>query len=439
MKFNFRSFALIIAALASVFTLSGSLRAQDISVAASVAHDQNIFNIYDQTSDDIAQFDLEASKDWDAGQTSLGLAYAGSILFFRGLTSRNYHSHFVTFNATYQFEPPEEEQDESESGGDSAKAAAPIIPAEVQPDSSCRFLYALITGASQFDKEDFSEYDNTLASGTFIFRQPLGKGGSIRPIYTLSYHSYPNLSAVTNIQNIFAVQFGADIPYGGKITLIPAYAVKSYPVASSVTYTVGTQTSTGHGKSGAHGGLIKRTITFDLSSAPAKQFSFTLNWKQKIWKNTEMEARYSYHGEPSTGARVIPLQLGGSASEIQVFAGDFGKENEIFDDNFSYSDNEINLNAEQQLPVGFSLKFSGEFQKKSYTYAAMDLQDSLALAGNRLDDRLELKLNISKMFGLGGGKHLKPQAEVLYLRNKSNAPYYDFEKSTYLIRLEYSF
>src|SRR6267378_7013086 len=79
-------------------------RGQIVNLSTSTAHDENIFDIYFPTADQITQFQLETSKDWDFDQLSLTGAYSGALELFRDLPARNFHVHILSLNADYHFE-----------------------------------------------------------------------------------------------------------------------------------------------------------------------------------------------------------------------------------------------------------------------------------------------------------------------------------------------
>ena len=407
------------------------VQAQDVSFETSTLHDENIFDIYDPTPDQIAQFQLDLSKDWDFDNASLGLIYDGSGFLFRDITPRNYQIHLASVNATLHFASEHSEQDSVDD--DSTVATLE------NPDSLDHFLSGTILAGGQFDREEFKEYDNAIIEGSLNFRQPVGINFSFRPIYTVSYHQYMNLTGLTNVQNIFAIQAGTDILPHAWITVAPSYALKTYPTTSTYSYIVTVTTPSGHGKGSGNGkgNTVTRTRTFDLTTPSVRQFTLEAEWKQTFFTGTMLKAGYTYFGLPSSEARIIPQQLRGAIDEGGLI-GEFASANEIFDDHFGYDGNQLVLGFIQPLPAGFSAALNEKFIHKKYTVPAMDLSDSLALAPNRIDDQSEFIVNISRIFAFGD-KHLKPELEFHYLRNDSNAPFYVFNKKTFLAGLEFSF
>ena len=430
-------------------------RGQSLNLGTSTAHDENIFDIYFPTADQITQFQLETSKDWDFDQLSLTGAYSGALELFRDLPARNFHVHILSLNADYHFENSEESEESPGEREDSASENGESSPTPIRPpgdtaaltahsDSSDRFLYVAFSGGSQFDKDeatDFgnpSKYDNSIFEASAALRQPVGIRFSVRPSYTFSYHAYPNVSAVTNVQSIAGVQFGSDIVPGGWIALAPHFAFKSYTGSSMYTDTIFFRNSGGHGKGfgKGNGGIQARTFVFTTPSV--RQFFLTLLWKQAIMSGTEVVSLYTRFVAPSAGARIIPQQLRGGG-EVRGVAGSFASGNEIFDDHFAYSGDAISVQLSQSLPFGISLRVQEAFQTKAYTIAAKDLADSLTISNQRDDRRYESGITVSRTFNAGGGRSLKPQLEFHHLRNDSNDPYYQFEKNIVLFAIEFAF
>ena len=440
----------------SLLIFVSAARGQSVNLSTSTAHDENIFDIYFPTSDQITQFQLETSKDWDFDQLSLTGTYTGAFELFRDLPARNYHVHVLSLGAAYHFENSEEsgessgEREDTLSENGETSPAVPLPPPGGMPaltahtDSADRFLYFALTGGSQFDRNestDFgnpSKYDNSIIEASAALRQPVGTRFSLRPSYVFSYHAYPNVSVVTNLQNILGLQFGSDFVPGGWIALVPQFAFKDYTGSSMYTDTVLFRNSGGHGKGfgNGNGGIKVRTFTFTTPSV--RQFFLTLLWKQVIMSGTELVSLYTRFGPPSAGARIIPQQLRGGG-EARGVAGSFASGSEIFDDHFAYSADAITVQLSQSLPFGFSLRAQQVFQSKAYTLAAKDLADSVTISNQRADRRYETGITVSRTFSDGGGRSLKPQLEFHHLRNDSNDPYYQFEKNIILFGIEFDF
>ena len=70
---------------------------------------------------------------------------------------------------------------------------------------------------------------------------------------------------------------------------------------------------------------------------------------------------------------------------------------------------------------------------------ALDFDSSATTGGNRSDERFEGEFQLSKSFPIRGNQSLKPHLSYHFIRNASNAPYYDFDKYSVEIGLEYDF
>src|SRR5690348_1486906 len=102
-------------------------RAQQVEVGTSTIHDENIFDIYAPTSDQVTQLQAGISDDWDADPFTFSLAYNGAFLLFNNVTARNYHVHVVTFDLLY--ETPEGEGEDPEDEGVQGEADTSDAPA----------------------------------------------------------------------------------------------------------------------------------------------------------------------------------------------------------------------------------------------------------------------------------------------------------------------
>jgi hypothetical protein len=449
-----RSLPALTAALPLLLFCSFTSNGQSVSIGTSSSFDENIFDIYLPTSDQITQVQLQVSQDWDFDQSSLTAAYDGAGQFFRDLPGRNYHVHLLLFSALYHFQTDEEEEDSTDEPEEtppdstgppsSVRAIRGNIVPPVRSDSADRYLFFSVTGASQFDRDNATPFGNPIVYDNWGFeasaslRQPVGNNVSLRPSYIFSEHTYPNVSALSNIQHIAGLTIGSDFLKGSWIAVTPAYAFKNYTGSSTFTDTVSHRNSSGHGKGFGSGNGGVRVRTFAFASPSVKQFFLSATWKQRIVAGTEATAEYTRYGNPSGEARIIPEQLGGAPGERGA-AGTFAADNEIFDDHFAYSGNGVSVQLKQTLPFGITLVARELFQQKTYSSPAMDLADSLTLAPQRDDRRSETDLALSLPLRLGPGKTLTPQVEFHHVRNDSNAPYYVFDKSVFLFGLTFEF
>src|SRR5260221_14290101 len=99
-----RNHRLLLPAVALLFLFASSSHGQTFTVGTSSLYDENIFDIYLPTTDQITQVQLEVTQDWDFDQASLTASYEGAGHFFRDLPPRNYHVHLLSFNALYHVE-----------------------------------------------------------------------------------------------------------------------------------------------------------------------------------------------------------------------------------------------------------------------------------------------------------------------------------------------
>jgi hypothetical protein len=416
--------------------------AQDIALKVSSTYDQNIFDTYSSLRDLVTEPAVDISKGWDYDQAYLGVFYSGALVLYKDLPARNYHLHTAMVGWTYHFAPAEEEQNEDEYSPDedstgSSETTSTLqsnTPPVVHSDSLDQFLYTSIIGAMQFNKEAYKQWDNTVAGATITFRQPLGVRVSFRPAYSLTYHAYPSISGLTNFQNSIGVTIGTDVIPKTWVSITASFGYKSYPNNQSGQDTIYV-TKPGHGKGG---GTTEMVIQYNFTTPSVSQPWLTMLGAYKPMTGTECTAQFSYYLNPSSTARELPKLRNGASAAPTIIQGLDIDQNELYDDHFSFNGIELNATVHQSLPLMLNLTAGFIFQHKTYTYSAKDLADS-SLAINRKDNRSDISLKLERSFSIAKENTINLVGEYHYLRNGSNAPYFDFEKNKFMLGLEYSF
>ncbi len=434
-----------------LFLLAQTAIAQNFGAGVSTLHDANIFDTYAPIDDQITQVNLDASKDWDLDQTSLGLGYYGSMLFYNAVSERTYHIHSALFSFQYQFYREDEDPDSSGAENDSSGAVAALNtpPAPVAHiDSLDQFLYTSIGGIAQFNKTEFSDYDNSAVIASVSFRQPIVEAVSLRPGYSMTYHAYPNLPGLANFQHVGMLTLGISLLPNGWLGVTGAAGHEQYTESTSFTYTYsdsvpggnGFGHAGGHGKgsSGGTGTAKSRTLTFDFTTPSVDQLFFGAVFHQKIASKTDLTAQGTVYAPPSSGARIIPERIQNAVENRPGTFEGFGTQTDIFDDHFTYSGSEFLLQLRQPLPVNFQATIGGVFRHKRFTSPATGILGD-TLAPNRLDDRFEGVFALSRPFPIFSGRTMNLVGEVHYVRNQSNEPFYDFKKTVLMVGLQMSF
>lgn len=436
---------------------AGALSAQDLNVTTTTMHDENIFEVYNPTSDQLTEINLDCSKDWDYDNSNIGLAYTGGLQLFHDLPQRNYHVHSLSLSSFYHFERESDDEENDDSSAANGEGAGEGLAAHrdspgtgsghgpaVSPDSSDNFVFASAWGTLQVDKDGYQNYDNSRLGASAALRQPIGAAVSAWPAYAFVYRNYPNVSALSNVQNILSFSLGTSLVGGGWISVSPAYSFKSYTGSSTYYDTLippGLRVSHGNGKGiggGAGSGGAPRGKKYTFTTPSVRQFSVAGNWRQKVGGSTELGVQYVFFGEPSSEARLLSNQLQGAPGSQGPLV-DMGAQNEISDDHFAYSGNEAAFSARQAIPGGIVVGIGQSLQSKTYTVPALNLDDSTIVAPHREDRRYETQISLSKSFPIGSGRTLRPQAQIEFIRNSSNAPFYVFNKTTFLAGLELNF
>ncbi|HLX11865.1 MAG TPA: hypothetical protein VKS81_03550 [Bacteroidota bacterium] len=436
------------------------LRAQDVTVEASSISDPNIFDNYSDYRDNIYQLGLFVSDDWDVSdESTLSASYGGSLQLFNTLSTRNYNVNVITLSWITKFENDDDDEDttsdEDSTSADSTQddSTKPIIaPVKIKPpvvkkidstainpaddDSLSRAILGTATGSKQFDKVQFDVYDNSKIVTLFGYRQPLGNRMAIAPFFTASYHDFANLEGITNYEFDWALQFKKGFSQNGWFDVTVSYGAKHYPISTSYSDTAHVGKS-GHGKNGAGGGL--RIVTFELSTPSVAQFVSSIFLHQHFFSGTDISLVYNFFGEPSSIARLIQNQLGNGVGIFNhLGTPTFNSQNEIFDDHYAFRANDINVSLQQTIPWSFVLSAALDAAHKIYTLPAYDLTDSI-VASQRIDDRIDLQIGLSYPIMFTAQKNIKPRIGIEFLRNSSNAAYYDFDKSVYSFGVEINY
>ena len=422
---------------------NADLWGQNISGGLSTISDPNIFNIHTPQSDQITLLQLGVSKGWDIDNETLDFSYNGNLFLFNVLPSRSYHTHEVILNSTYQFYSDDEDDSQDDADtlsndvSDSAQVVKHITQPVVHADSADRFLNFVIDGMTQIDKVTYNEFDNSRISGTLILRQPIALAGSFRPTYMITYHNYPNIKGISNIENQFGGMIGMTSLNRAGVLLSAFYGIKNYSNANyEYTYTIVKPNKGGHGKGGAGGGTIQQTSTIDLTTPSVDQFNVTLGAHDSIFSATTVSVQSTYFGLPSSEARLLPEQLS-SVLERQGIGTDMNAENEIFDDHYGYSGMSFSLGISQNLPWLFVLGGEVKYQQKNYTIPAEEFDSTITTRENRSDRRVEGIVSLSRLFPFSSQRTLKLITAVGYLHNTSNVLYYEFEKTTFSAGIEF--
>jgi len=438
------------------FLLTASNQAQNVNFGASTLHDSNIFDTYAPTSDQITQLRTDASTGWDFNQAWLGLSYSGALLLYQSTSPRNYHAHTLSLGTIYHFENHDDDDAEdassdssNEDSDDSTQHRKEQAPTIVHADSLDHYFYGTVTGGSQFNKSDFREYDRSAIASTVMFRQPLGLFASLRPFYSFGYHYYPNLSSITNAENLFGLLVGVNPFQGTWIGISGAFGHKIYPSSNTFTYTFsdtngganGYGHGVGHGKGSGGGGTgtngKTKTVTYNFTTPSVSQFSVSVAWHQTLSAETQFSIQLSHFADPSSQARIIPERIQSVVESRNGSLQDLTNE-DIFDDRFSYTGNETALQIKQMLPFTLLFSLEGHVQGKTFTSPATSLAGD-TLDAHRVDRRYEIVLNLSRPFMIAEGKTVSPQLEFHYLRNNSNEPFYDFDRNAILAGIEVEF
>lgn len=440
--------------IASVFALTRETFAQlETSVSATRQHDDNTFGTYQKLSDDVTQFYLNFSKDYDGDYSTWTLSYAGNLNLFDKYSFRNYHVHGLGLDYTLQLNPEEEkeeEEDSTESELSSSGTHSRDSSAATSNDSLKNYFYAGASLAGRFDRDSVNYYNNGYASSYARLRWLLSDSLVSHVMYLIGYRNYLNLKELSNLENSVVMNLSANLG-ATKLSATAGYSYKKYLSTTTDTTELvklgvtpggvgpgkgkGKGKGAGSGSGGAQSGEVQRGVVITQLSTPgSSSIGFGAGLVQRIGNQTEVGLRYFRQTSPSLKGRYINGQLRG-----------YGPNDEIYDDSYTYQSHLIVGSLKQSFAWAMTLGIEVLYMPKTYGRPAFSLPDSLGqsveLSSTRKDDRFELGLELEQPFKFKNGfaKTLTIQFGYYFVNNRSNDDFYRFTDNLFSVGIETDF
>ncbi len=157
-------------------------------------------------------------------------------------------------------------------------------------------------------------------------------------------------------------------------------------------------------------------VANNLSIPKTQQWNLQIKLAQSIFRTTGASLEYLRRFEPTQSTRYLSGQ--GYA---------YTKDDELFDDPFTYSSHEWYFTVTQLLPRNFTLKINASFADKKYMYSALTDTLSLSESTEKRNDRqryvgASLNKNISLKWVI---REMNIYISYFYLINESNDLYFD--------------
>ena len=157
-------------------------------------------------------------------------------------------------------------------------------------------------------------------------------------------------------------------------------------------------------------------VARNMSIPETRQWLLSLRIAQSIFDGTGISLQYDRRFEPGQNTRYL---------QGQEYA--YSKDDELYDDPYSYGSHELQFVLTQILPWNSQLKMFAEFYDKDYTYT-VDFGDQAETTSYRSDQQTILGLFVSKKIGINRfTRGIEFYLSTYYLSNQSNDPYFNFD------------
>lgn len=365
-------------------------------ISFSSYYDDNMYRTPEKTEDLINDFQI--GLNFHPEDSGINLYYSGDLIFYRENSERNFSIHNLGFNFTVPF-------------GDNQKQ---------------RF-YLGTSLSTRVNGTDYSYYDysQVYAYANFRFNLPfiLLKTG-----YNFRYREYANIPDLTNSRHYFFAQMSKSFPTKTSLILEGDWGYKGF--SGSETYYT---TSSGDGMGGGRGGGMIPTTNISVSSTEIPSMSQVI-----------ILGRIAQSLHPRIGANLQYKKQISLTDETNYLNSDsYYQDEELFDDPFSYSSDELTSKITIIFPWAVKLGVSGNLITKEYISenAYVSAEDTVAAGGIREDDLQTVYVNLSKTFHANKSwlNALRISFDYVYTKNESNSYWYNYESNLYGIGIDWNF
>jgi hypothetical protein len=172
------------------------------------------------------------------------------------------------------------------------------------------------------------------------------------------------------------------------------------------------------------------TVTITEDNNTLRQIRFGIRIGQAISAGTGISLDYLRR------FNIDQQEYFGESQYITLF-----KEEDIFDDPYSYSGYDIGLTITRLMPWQVKSSLGFEYQNKNYSMPALDLNgESLEPDMERLDKRSQVWLTLRKAFPLNRTtQSFGLQIRLLYMINRSNDLYFDYKNLLISTGMDFNF
>ncbi|MFZ5517096.1 MAG: hypothetical protein ACOY90_10690 [Candidatus Zhuqueibacterota bacterium] len=380
----------IVIIFSSVF--SSSEAQTRFGIEQSVVYDENVFRNYLEIADVITQTTAFFSHQIPIKSSQLQFHYAGNLNAFNDFNERLFHTHDL-----------------------GTSAIAPI------------YKSLTLQAGMQFQlRKNLPEYD-IYDAATWLLKTSLSltpwQNVHFQTGYSFKEKRFQNLEQFNFAEQSASFLARIGLPTRTTIFAQVNFGLKNYledQTGETMIITDRVLPHQGMGPGRRHGDapIVSDTaiVANHLSIPETHQWSLDVKIAQSIFKTTGVSIGYLRRFSPSQDTRYLSGQ--GYA---------YSKDDELFDDPFTYASHEWYATVTQILPHNFALAFQVSSADKNYTYPTQT--DSVSLAQdyeNRSDSQVYLGGSLEKKFALRRFvRGLTINFSYFYLINESNDFYYD--------------
>ncbi len=386
--------------------------------SATYGYNTNPLYNYASASDQLRQGFTELNWIVPSGRSATTISYVGGLMIFNALPERNYLEHSLSVGYSSDLSPVPAVEADSDEGQDNNGTDA--------SDSTGKYLGVGLKVGARHDRTAYADFENVGLSLQASYRWIPDGNVVLRLISLSGYRGYTNLAELSNITETALLVIGIPAPggieFGGTVSAgVKHYTTSQYDTSQYVTPSGSTGHGSGHGVGlgqgqGSSAGLGQQKakhILLSPETVGSTQFAGGLYVKK--------------NGDRVKGSveAVYRLNPGGASRYLAQYANNSILNEDIYNDQFNYEGPQLLAQVSFTLPSGFSASLSGDAGRKRFSAPALAL-DGTVTAGNRIDVRAGVELDISKFFALSDDIGFDVGCSIGAVRNQSNDDYNDF-------------
>lgn len=369
------------------FQLNSSFAQIKLSLNQTSSYDQNIFRNNQQISDWVHQTSVSVLKNFDIKSTSLKIGYSGNLIAFHEFHEKFFHIHQLGIEYS--------------------------LPFFFNSNFTLGTNYLQRINKSEYNIYDFIDKQFYLQlHSIFPTNSPLELGYQFRSkeFSHLDILSYNEQAFFLRIKHFFQTRttLNAEINWGNKnYTTAQTFEEMFIIEKPNIDYGHGRQNGKGPGENTTSADTS--IIAFNISAPETYQWSLFLKLAQSITSTTGLSIDFIKYFEPTEKSRYLIGQEYG-----------YFKDDELYDDPYTYGSNEWNITLTQLLPWSCQMKLFYNYAIKTYSYTIDDQyrKDIQKLTGLLLNKRFLLSSKLPT---------ISIYLSYNYLINNSNDIYFDYD------------